>query len=412
MSTDSNTATASDLEKRGNAQSVEQSKANRGQPSALRRINIDAIVRKIQTDAPITRADLARATELSYPTVMKIGNMLLKNRVAEWVADDSQESAGRGRPASYMQMASTSSHVIAISFRPSHILGATSGLDGHTLYEKKCPIPDSYEKILEATHQLILSLQDTCESPTLGIGLSVPGQLEAGVSGRVLESPNIPSMTDHCISEDLSKLTNLPTVAVSTMRALHNSEIIRGQAVGHENFAVLSYYSGMALAMSCDGVYVEGSHGMAGELGHLIAKTDGDLCGCGNYGCLETLATDLALAHAISRKLGRSITVDEMIDLIKNDPDEFAAEIDQMLDYLAIAIGGTINIFNPEAVFLYGRLLEIDDSFLEKLKEKLPHCCLKSLAAKCTLKKSKSSMIQGAALAVVEELTRKLGAKV
>ena len=101
-----------------------------------------------------------------------------------------------------------------------------------------------------------------------------------------------------------------------------------------------------------------------------------------------------------------------MIDLIKKQPGKFADEIDHMLDYLAIAVGTTINIFNPEAVFLYGRLLNIDDSFLEKLSEKVPGSCLRSLASKCILKKSKSSMIQGAALAIVEKLTRKLSTKI
>ena len=384
---------------------------NRGQPSALRRINIDAIVRKIQTDAPITRSDLARSTELSYPTVMKIGNMLLENNVAEWVPDDDREISGRGRPASYIQMASSSAHVIAISFRPSHILGATSGLDGHTLKEARCPIPQSYPEILEATHQLIKDLQETSPSRTLGLGLAVPGLLETSTNGWVIESPNIPAMTEHHLTEDLGKLTDLPTVAVSTMHALYNSEIIRGQAVGHENFAVLSYYSGMGLAVSSNGVFVDGSHGMAGELGHFIVKPDGELCGCGNRGCLETLATDLALAHSISRKLERTVTVGEMTELIRKAPYRFESEIDHMLDYLAIAIGGTINIFNPEAVFLYGRLLDIDDMFLDKLRGKIPGKCLKALASKCVLKKSKSSMIQGAALAIVEELTRKLSSK-
>ena len=56
---------------------------------------------------------------------------------------------------------------------------------------------------------------------------------------------------------------------------------------------------------------------MAGELGHFIVKPGGELCGCGNHGCLETLATDLALANSISRKLGKPVTVSEMIDLKK-----------------------------------------------------------------------------------------------
>ena len=195
------------------------------------------------------------------------------------------------------------------------------------------------------------------------------------------------------------------------MRSLYNSAIIRGHAVQHENFAILNYYAGMGLAVSNNGSFIDGANGMAGELGHIIVDPKGELCGCGNRGCLETLATDLALAHSISKKIGKTVTVDEMVELIKNDPDEFAAEFDLMLDYLAIAVGATINIFNPEAVLLYGRLLDIDDSFIAKLEEKVPCRCLKALASKCILKKSKSRTIQGAALAIAEGLTRNLSSK-
>ncbi len=382
--------------------------ANRGQPAALRRINIDSIVRKIQTDAPISRADLARSTKLSYPTVMKIGNMLLDHQMAEWLPDEIQESSGRGRPASFMQMSCTQSHVIAISFRPTHILAATAGLDGRTLREITAPIPQSYPEILQASQQLIKNLQEGNTSHTLGLGLSVPGQIDTGCNDLILQSPNIPCMEGQRISTDLSKLTQLPTVAVSTMRALYNSEVIRGQAVAYDNFVVLSYFSGMALAMSCNGNYVTGANGMAGELGHLIVDPGGELCGCGNRGCIETLATDLSLSHAVSRNLGRQVEVEEMLELIRKSPDRFAPEIDCMLNYLSIAIGATINIFNPEAIFLYGRLLEVNDTFIAKLRKKIPDKCLKSLASKCLVKRSKSSMIQGAALAIAKQLTGKL----
>lgn len=382
--------------------------ANRGQPAALRRINIDTIVRKIQTDAPISRADLARSTKLSYPTVMKIGNMLLDNRIAEWLPDEIQESCGRGRPASFMQMARTQSHVIALSFRPTHILAATAGLDGRTLQEITAPIPQSYPEILQTSQQLIKKLQEGNASRTLGIGLSVPGQIDTGCNDLILQSPNIPCMEGQRISTDLSKLTQLPTVAVSTMRALYNSEIIRGQATSYDNFVVLSYFSGMGLAMSCGGNFVTGANGMAGELGHFIVDPKGELCGCGNRGCIETLATDLALSHAVSRNLGRKVEVEEMLELIRKSPERFAPEIDHMLSYLAIAIGATINIFNPEAIFLYGRLLEVNDTFIVKLRKKIPDKCLKSLALKCVVKRSKSTMIQGAALAIAKQLTGEL----
>ena len=120
---------------------------NRGQPKSLRKINIESIVRKVQTDAPITRADLVRATELSYPTVTKICDLLLENNLAEWLPEVDRENSGRGRPAPSMQMSSDSAHVIAISFRPRYIIGATSSLDGRILQESQCIIPNSYPEI-------------------------------------------------------------------------------------------------------------------------------------------------------------------------------------------------------------------------------------------------------------------------
>ncbi|MCF6311108.1 MAG: ROK family protein [Verrucomicrobiales bacterium] len=385
--------------------------ANPGQPGALRRINIERIVRKIQTDAPITRTDLVEHTGLSYPTVMKICDLLLENNFIEWVDDDPQEPSGRGRPASYIQMASSSSHVIALSFRPSYILGAVATLNGKTVTELQCPIPDTYPEILSSAHQLIKKLQKDAPTRILGIGLAAPGLLETGTQAKLAVSANIPALTDHYIAEDLSELTHLPSVIVSTMRSLYHSEIIRGYAIDHKNFAILNYYAGMGVAVADHGHFVEGSRGMAGELGHIIIERGGELCGCGNRGCLETRATDLALAHAISKNLGHPVSVDEMIELIRKSPSRFEEEIDSMLNYLAIAVGLTINLFNPEAVLLYGRLLDINPIFFEKLQKKVPACSLKNLADNCSLKKSKSRTIEGAALAIVDELIKNLSNK-
>ncbi len=388
--------------------SSNQRKASRGRPSSLRRINIDAIVRKIQTEAPITRSELTRVTGLSYPTVMKICDLLLENNLVEWLPDDDQANNRRGRPASNLQMSASSAHVVAISFRPSYILAATSSLDGHSIHELSCPIPQTYPDILSAAHQLIKELRASSYSPTLGLGLAAPGLLEIGAHTQLTVSSNIPALAEHYITEDLADLTKLPTVIVSTMRSLYNSAIIRGQAVKYENFAILNYYAGMGLAVSSNGAYIDGVQGMAGELGHTVVDPNGKLCGCGNRGCLETLATDLALAHSISQKLGRTVPVDEMIELIRKAPQRFEAEIDRMLDYLAIAVGMTINIFNPEAILLYGRLLEIDVCFFDKLKEKVASTCLKKPASHCLLKISTSRTIQGAALAISEELIQGL----
>ena len=78
---------------------------------------------------------------------------------------------------------------------------------------------------------------------------------------------------------------------------------------------------------------------MATEIGHITVDPNGRLCGCGNRGCLETLATESALVRAISQRYNMSLDIHDVIQLIRNgeiQPDE---EIRQILEYVAIAVG-------------------------------------------------------------------------
>src|SRR5439155_764438 len=78
--------------------------------------------------------------------------------------------------------------------------------------------------------------------------------------------------------------------------------------------------------------------GLAGEIGHVTAVADGGrVCGCGNRGCLETVASDSALAVRASEKLGRKVDVDAVIDLCKAGAVDLSAELREAAKYLAIA---------------------------------------------------------------------------
>ena len=142
--------------------------------------------------------------------------------------------------------------------------------------------------------------------------------------------------------------------------------------VGHSAIQhSVDYRGGLGLAVASGGRLIRGSCGMAGELGHLIIDPGGERCGCGNRGCLETLATDLALAEGVSRKLRRTVSVDQLVDILRQTPERIAAEVDRMLDYLAIGVGAVINIFNPQAVFLCGRFLETSEVLQARLIERV-----------------------------------------
>ena len=376
----------------------------KAQPGLLRRFNLGATVRRLQISGPLSRAELARATDISYPTVMKICDTLTENRLIE--EGDVQRPA-LGRPGQSLRMATESAQVISVSLGPEQIRAGVAGLDGTLVEETRSEIPETYAELLKAIESLVGRLKRTRRARTLGLGVAVPGLIDTGEQ-RVIVSPNVPTLKGRLLSRDLQVQTRLRAVVVRTMRAQLLAERIRGRAVGLDNFALLNYRGGLGVAVATNGRFVEGTAGLAGELGHIVVDPTGERCGCGHRGCLETIATDVALAKAVSRKLRRSVSVEQLMKILRNNPEQITAEVDRAVDYLAMGIGVVINLFNPQAVFLFGRFAEADDDIFSRLIHRVGNSALKELARNCTIAPTQCDTLEGAALAVVDDLVDRL----
>ena len=376
----------------------------KARPALLRRFNLRTTVHQLQIAGPLSRADLARDTDISYPTVMKICDTLTENRLIE--EGDIQRPA-LGRPGQSLRMATECAQVISISLGPERIRAGIAGLDGILVDETCAEIPETYAELLKAVETLVARLKRMRRARTLGLGVAVPGLIDTGEQ-RVIVSPNVPLLNGRLLSRDLRAKTRLRVVVVGTMRAQFLAERVRGRAVGLDDFALLNYRGGLGLAVATNGRFVEGTAGMAGELGHIVVDPDGEQCGCGHRGCLETIATDVALAKTVSRKLRRSVSVDQLVEILRTDPERIAAEVDRAVDYLAVGIGVVINLFNPQAVFLFGRFVEADDDIFSRLMQRVGNSTLKELARNCTVAPTQCDTLQGAALAVVDDLVDRL----
>ena len=149
-----------------------------------------------------------------------------------------------------------------------------------------------------------------------------------------------------------------------------------------------------------------GHSGMAGEIGHLTAVAEGgQLCGCGNRGCLETVASDSALAVRASEKLGRKVDVDEVIDLVTTGQVDIRAELTEAVRYLAVGVAAVINLFNPATLFIHSRLFEIDEALFEAVVEKARQRSLPPSFADCRIVRARGSKRQGAVAGVIQQLT-------
>jgi predicted NBD/HSP70 family sugar kinase len=153
------------------------------------------------------------------------------------------------------------------------------------------------------------------------------------------------------------------------------------------------------------GRLLKGHSGLAGEIGHMtVVPQGGRTCGCGNTGCLETVASDSALAFRASQNLGRCVSVDEIIDLARSGTVDLAAELDDIAGYLAVGVAAVINLFNPAVVFLHSPLFDVDPALLARVAERTGRRALPPSLAECRILRARGSKRQGAVAGIIQHL--------
>ena len=372
-------------------------------PSLVGKLNERQVLRVIQTCGPLSRAEVARESGLSAPTVSKAVASLLKTGLLEEA--DALEAA-RGRPAPKLRLASASAQVLGVAIDGGHCEVVSAGLDGEMRPGLlTIPTPATYPELLADLESAARALMARPGVTTLGLGLSLPGLVDYRKGCGAL-SPNVPMTNGHRPADDLARRLGVECVLLQESHALCMAERQYGLARGLDDFAMLDVGTGVGLGVMSGGRLLTGHSGMAGEIGHLTAVAEGGrLCGCGNRGCLETVASDSALAMRASEKLGRKVDVDEVIDLVTTGQVDIRAELTEAVRYLAVGVAAVINLFNPSTLFIHSRLFEIDEALFEAVVEKARQRSLPPSFADCRIVRARGSKRQGAVAGVIQQLT-------
>ena len=285
------------------------------QPALLSKINERQVLRALQAQGPLSRAEVARHSGISAPTASKAVESLLRSGLLE--EGDAPEPA-RGRPGKKLQLASSRVQVLGLVIDAEQCRVVCAGLDGklHDGCIESFSTPATYDALIKTSVHYAKRLMQRTDVATLGMAISIPGLLDSR-QNRSLLSPNVPITNQHAPGEALSGHLGIECILVQESHALCLAERHFGAARGLDNFAMLDVSTGIGLGVMSGGRLLTGHSGLAGELGHVTVQMDGRPCGCGNRGCLETVASDAALAWLVGQKLGRKITVEETIALIR-----------------------------------------------------------------------------------------------
>ncbi len=352
------------------------------------------MLRLLQTRGPLSRAEVARESGLSAPTVSKAVASLLKAGLLE----EADAELARGRPAPKLRLATTSAQVLGIAIDAGHCEVIAAGLDGAAHGDMLIvPTPASYPELLAALERAAREMMAKPGVNTLGLGVSLPGLVDYR-QGRGVLSPNVPMTNGHAPAADLAARLGLECVLLQESHALCLAERhyglapragrLRGPRRGHGRRPRGD--DGRAVA--------QGPLGTGGRdrTHYRGGRTAGGSCGCGNIGCLETVASDSALAYHAGRKLGRAVQRGRgdrpralrVRSICRRNCDEIAR-------YLAVGVAAVINLFNPAVVFIHSPLFDIDPALLGRVVERAGQRALPPSFAECRIVRAERKQASG-----------------
>ncbi len=349
-------------------------------PGSLRQMNRLAILQLLRAEGPISKADLAKRSAISRPTVSKVVDDLHMDGLAEIVGTAIPSAAG-GKPAKLYRFHSGAVRVGAVLLAVDGVSVALCDGDARILnkvYQRLSGdrSPSAVTAIVTTLLSKLLRDCSLSSDDLLGIGVGVPG-LTDSANGIVSFAPHLPGWQDVPLSQWLADAFDVPIWLDNDCHLQALAERYRGQGADCDTLICVETGVGMAAAFLFNGQLFRGAGNTAGEVGHMTIQEDGPLCECGNRGCWESLASTTWLANA-ARKAAQN-GQHSTIPLIEEVEAQAAAvyEAAQAGDDLAlelvraqgrhfgVGIANLVNAFNPERIILHGDTIAGGPPFLE-----------------------------------------------
>lgn len=266
--------------------------------------------------------------------------------------------------------------VLTFDVRGTRTKAALFDTDGTMLGLSRTMIPaptaarDATEVLM--THMEDLTTQFARDFPLVApsaAGLIAPGIVDdqegIAILSASLRWANVPykKLAEHRL--------HLPSSFSNVARAVGEAEFMLGAGRAHSNAMVIKLGTQIAASLFIDGRSHDAG-GFAGGLGHTIVNPQGDRCGCGSRGCLQTVASTEALLTRYTDLTGVTLTTWQDVLALSREGDAAADRVwNDALDALALAISHVAAVLAPEAVVISGGLANAGDDFFLPLRRRL-----------------------------------------
>ncbi|MEO8608242.1 MAG: ROK family transcriptional regulator [Chloroflexota bacterium] len=354
--------------------------------STIKSNNIRAILMTLLRYEGVARVRLAQMTGVSPTTITNLINELLEQGVI--AEENNGQLDGRrsvGRPQTALRLVPDARFVVAIHIDVDAVYISVNNLFGQPVARRSFPLTgDSLsENVLPQITTMARDMMAESGVSTryiIGAGVGASGLVDPYTGVNVI-APNL-GWHNVPLRDELSDHLGLPVAVDNNVRAMALGEMLfgAGRAPG-EGHTLAFVYSrvGVGAGFVVGGQLYRGSGAGAGEIGHTTMIPDGgELCGCGNTGCLETLVSEPAIVRAAQKLadqypggiLAESLANGEgkLIERVFNAAragDEMTRKLlDERAHYMGIALANLVNVLNPELIVMGGIFAQGQDVLL------------------------------------------------
>jgi glucokinase len=292
--------------------------------------------------------------------------------------------------------------VVGIDLGGTKISGAISDIDGNIIerliVSTNASKGESYvmNRIIDVIDSLIKTSGKSIKS-IKSIGIGSPGPLDSE-NGIIITTPNLPFKNFNLVKPIKDKF-KVPVYLDNDGNVAAMGEFLYGEGKNTKNMIYITVSTGIGGGAVLNGKMYRGGTGNALEIGHNTIVPDGPLCNCGNYGCLEALASGTAITRqavdAIKNGATSSLSKYKEITTIEvfkeaEIGDILSKEIIEVsLNYLGIGIANLVATFDPEVIILGGGVIKTGEIVIDSIKKVVDKRCFKNMASSCRIVKAK-----------------------
>lgn len=333
--------------------------------------NRDLVLRTLFSHEAISRAEIARITNLTRTTVSDVVNGLLHEGLVEEVGRG--ESIG-GKTPILLSIVADSRYLIGLNLAQDKFIGAIVNLRGEIKETVEIKVDDhDGDKALELVYQILDQLIRKKIKPIVGIGVGTPGLVNTR-EGLIVNAVNL-AWKDLPLGALLEKKYKVPVSVLNDSQATAIGEYVYGG--NHEldeNLIVVNAKHGIGAGILINGRLFQGDGGGAGEIGHVVVQENGIQCRCGKSGCLETVAS----ARAVINQLGVS-SFEQALTQISSDQDNAKQVVMNAGKYLGISLANLIGTLHIQKIVLTGDMTQLGEIWLNSIKASMQKASLEKM---------------------------------